>query len=176
MSLKTKSWLMGLVTAGAVLAVGAAQAEVALLSLKKDAMHGAPSLFKHVQPNHAFKAPVEDFATGIKGTPVEVDGWAFIDQTKCVQIGVPEPFAVPTDDPNGTWSSTLIQSTLGSGACPGVMFTFSDITFTQTGGKSGALDKQLMAARTTSIQKYYRRLFGLPSRAKIVDKVFVTLG
>ena len=164
MSLKTKSLVFGLMAAGALFAVGAAQAEVKLVSLK----HGA-------MPNFAEKAFVSDSGSGEMGVPVTIDGWAFIDQTNCVQIGVPAPFVVPTNDRHGTWSSAMESAHLGSGACPDTEFQFSAITFTETRGPAGATDNQRMSALTISIQKKYRFQFGLTRHAKIVDFVSVSL-
>ena len=164
MSLKTKSLVFGLMAAGALFAVGAAQAGASLVSMK----HGA-------MPNFATKAFVSDSGSGVLNTPVNIDGWGFIDQVKCVQIGVPQPFVVPTSDKYGTWSSMLESSTLGSGACPGVSFMFSAITYTETTSVPGAVDNKRMAALTTAIQKKYRHSFGLGRHAKIVDFVSVTI-
>jgi hypothetical protein len=170
-----KSLLFGVAAVGALFAVGAAQAEVRLVSLKHDAMHGSVPVFKYLSTS-GLKVPVSDAATVSKGVATPIDGWAFIDQSNCVQIGTPAPFTVPTDDRHGTWSSAIESAQLGDGSCPGINFNFSSITFTWTGhGSSGMTDTKRMPAVSSGISKYYRLHYGLSRKSIIVDTVTITL-
>jgi hypothetical protein len=171
MKLQTKSCLFGMVAAGCLFAVGVAQAEVRLVSVSPKGNHGIPvQLYKYANPN-VTKAFVSDSASGALGVETFVDGWAFIDQVKCKQIGIPGTFAFPPDS-RGTWTTGPLVSTLGSGACPGVDFTFSGISFTWTGKKAaaGAMTTGKGSELTTKIPAKY----GLGHRAEIVDTVTFT--
>ncbi len=171
MTLKTKAFVVGAVTAG-LLAAGAAQAghRASLVAMKPG--HPDGKVYPFVGNGPDFKAPVSDSASGNLNQTVVVDGWAFIDQTNCVQIGVPGIFNLPTGDPNGTWSSTQEQAVLGNGGCPGQMFTFSTVAFTWTNAHAavGKTDTAKGVDKTVMIPLRY----GIGRKGSIVDFVAFT--
>ncbi len=167
MTLKTKAFVLGMVAAG-LLAAGLAQAapRATLASMKPGHPDGRVYPFAN---GPDFKAPVSDAASGALNQTVVVDGWAFIDQTACVQIGVPGIFTLPTTDPNGTWSSTQIQGALGNGACAGTVFTFATVAFTWTNAHAavGKTDFAKGIDKTTMVPLRY----GIGRKGSIVDHV-----
>lgn len=176
MTLKTKFRLFGLAAVGCLAAAaGVAQAagkpDVRLLSTDNKAIHRDISIYKYVRPDKT-NFPVTDSNSGFLREDVFIDGWALIDQTNCVQVGDPGLFALPTDDQNGVWSSALITAQLGSGACPGVDFTFSGISFkwTKKHAPVGRKDVSVGKAAFTHIPKSY----GLGRRAVITDTITFT--
>ncbi len=163
--------VIGLMAAGCMIVAGAAQAGsraslVALSTTKHDAR-----VYPFANgPDPKF--PVSDSASGNLNVTVEVDGWAFVDQTNCVQIGVPGLFTLPTADPNGTWASTIIQAHLGNGNCPDTMFNFADISFTWTNAHAavGKTDFAKGVSKTTRVPQRY----GLGRKVSIVDHIAFT--
>jgi len=156
--------VFGLMAVGALFAVGAAQAEVRAVSLKK----ASDTMFTTT-------LPVSDSVTGVLNQRVLVDGWALIDQEKCVQIGAPQFFKMSHTDSNGTWQMYTIRRVLGDGACAGQSFYFSAISFTQTGGTSGSTYNVNLRAAFTAVQKLYREELGSGRRVAITDHIAVTL-
>lgn len=177
MSLKRTPYVFGLAAFGALLAVGVAQAAPRLVSVKKDAMHGAPPLFRSlgVNPNVVPKLPVSDSVTATPGVETFIDGWALIDESACQQLGIQQPFVVHPDKKDKLmYRSDLITAALGDGACAGQEFTFSALYVTwPAGGRAGATHSNHFTEVTTHIKP---NNFGLPQRAGIVDFVQVTLG
>lgn len=163
--------VIGLMAAGCMVVAGAAQAgsRASLVAMSKSKHDARVYPFAN-GPDPKF--PVSDAAHAKLNVTTDVDGWAFVDQTNCVQIGDPGLFTLPPGDPNGTWSSTIIQSTLGNGNCPGVMFNFADISFTWTNAHAavGKTDFAKGVSKTTHVPQRY----GLGRKVSIVDHIAFT--
>ncbi|MBA3811623.1 MAG: hypothetical protein H0X27_08290 [Caulobacteraceae bacterium] len=167
-------WLMG---AASLLALATPQAasgarpDVRLLSTDNKAIHRNIPVYKFARPDNT-NFPVMDASSGALRETMFVDGWALIDRANCVQVGDPQPFILSTDDPNGTWSSELITARLGDGACPGVDFTFSVISFTWT-RKHAPVGRKDVAVGT-AVVTYIPKSYGFGRRAVITDTIIFT--
>lgn len=175
MAWNTMSRLLGLGAAGCLLAVGAAQAqasgvrpEIRLFSTDNKPIHRDIGVYRYVHPDHT-QFPVTDTSSGKLHQLVFIDGWALVDETNCLQLGTPGLFSLPDEEREGTWSNGIISAPLGSGACPGVNFNFSSISFRWHEKRSprGSIEIETMTSVITGIPKIY----GLGSTVKLVDTV-----